>query len=82
MYRGRESHSRSQADSQKSCDKKTSQDLKGKEPGIKWIKAGDFYGVLVHDKRSGVILKGAWADDWKEQGYQGIQRQEHHGVGE
>ena len=45
-------------------------EFKKKDPGIKWIKAGDFYGVLVHGKHSGVILKCAWASDWKEQGYQ------------
>ena len=37
--------------------------------GIKWIKAGDFDGVLVHDKHSGVLLRDAWANDWREQGY-------------
>ena len=37
--------------------------------GIKWIKAGDLYGVLIHGKKSGVFLRDLWAVDWKEQGY-------------
>ena len=37
--------------------------------GIKWIKAGDLYGVLIHGKKSGVFLRDLWAVEWKEQGY-------------
>ena len=44
-------------------------ELKEEEPGIKWIKTKDLYGVLVHAKRSGIILRDGWATDWREQGY-------------
>ena len=44
-------------------------ELKEEEPGIKWIKTKDLYGVLVHGKRSGIILRDGWATDWREQGY-------------
>ena len=37
-------------------------------PAIKWVKAKDLYGVLIHGKRSGIFLKGEWATLWKQQG--------------
>ena len=33
------------------------------------MKAKDFYGVLIHGKKSGIFLEGEWAVRWKEQGY-------------
>ena len=46
-------------------------EFKEKDPGMKCIKAGDFYGFLVHGMHSGVILRGA--NEWREQGYRGSQ---------
>ena len=38
------------------------------QPGIKWIKAKELFGALVHGTRSGVFLRGEWAMNWKQQG--------------
>ena len=43
-------------------------ELREEKEGIKWIKAGDLFGVLVHGMKSGVLLRDAWAMDWKDQG--------------
>ena len=39
-------------------------------PGIKWFKSKEFYGVLVHGKCSGVLLRDLWAVNWRDQGCQ------------
>ena len=43
-------------------------ELMEQEQGMKWIKSKEVYGVLVHGKRSGVLLLGAWATRWREEG--------------
>ena len=43
-------------------------ELREKEEGMKWIKAKDMFGVLIHGKRSGIILRDEWALDWRDQG--------------
>ena len=43
-------------------------EMKETETGMKWIKSQDLYGVLVHGKKSGVLLRDDWAVKWKEQG--------------
>ena len=37
-------------------------------PGIKWIKARNLFGVLVHSQLSGIFLRGEWAVRWQEEG--------------
>ena len=44
-------------------------ELDEKESGIKWIKAQDLFGVLIHGNKSGVFLRDECALKWKEQGY-------------
>ena len=43
-------------------------EMKETETGMEWIKSQDLYGVLVHGKKSGVLLRDDWAVKWKEQG--------------
>ena len=43
-------------------------ELREKEEGMKWIKAKDMFGVLIHGKRSRIILRDEWALDWRDQG--------------
>ena len=42
-------------------------ELREEQEGVKWIKAKEIFGILIHGKKSGVFLRDALATKWSDE---------------